>query len=79
MVDHDRDLKVVCWYCKKERHLKKVCFALNNKFGREEQGEAAVITKQLQYSDALNVSDQNPRNNWVIDSWRTYHMASRRN
>lgn len=70
--------RMVCWYCKKEGHMRKDCYSRKKKFDREDQGEAAVIVEKLQYSDALAVSDLNPRDNWVIDSGCTYHMTSRR-
>ena len=70
--------RMVCWYCKKGGHMRKDCFSRKKKFDREDQGEAAVIVDKLHYSNALAVSDLNPRDNWVIDSGCTYHMTSMR-
>lgn len=70
--------KITCWYCKKEGHAKKDCYARKKKMESEDSGEAAVMVDKLQEIDALAISDQNPRDRWVIDSGCSYHMTSRR-
>ena len=70
--------KVTCWYCKKEGHVKKDCYARKRKMENEDDGEAAVMVDKMQEIDALTISDQDPRENWVIDSGCSYHMTSRR-
>jgi len=69
--------RVTCWFCKKEGHVKKDCFARKKKFENEEQGEAGVITEKLVYSEALSMHDQEAKEKWVIDSGCTYHITSR--
>lgn len=71
--------KVTCWYCKKEGHMKKDCFARKKRMESEEDGEAAVMVDTLQEINALAISDHGPRDNWVIDSGCSYHMTSRQN
>ena len=70
--------KVTCWYCKKEGHVKSDCFARKRKMENEEDGEAVVMVDKLLEVDALAVTDQDPRDKWVIDSGCSYHMTSRR-
>lgn len=48
------------------------------KFESEDDGAAAVMVDKLQEVDALAISDQDPRDKWVIDSGCSYHMTSRR-
>lgn len=71
--------KLTCWYCKKEGHIKKDCYARKKRMeSGDDDGEAAVMIDELQEVDALAISDQNPREKWVIDSGCSYHMTSRR-
>ena len=70
--------KVTCWYCKKEGHLKKDCYARKKKMESEDDGKAAVMVDKMQEIDALTISDQDPRDKWVIDSGCSYHITSRR-
>lgn len=44
----------------------------------EEDGEAAIMMDKLQEIDALAISENSPKENWVIDSGCSYHMTSRR-
>lgn len=37
--------KLTCWYCKKEGHIKKDCFARKKIMESEDDGEAAVMSK----------------------------------
>ncbi|WZZ68589.1 hypothetical protein YC2023_079959 [Brassica napus] len=50
--------RMVCWYCKKEGHMRKDCFSRKKKIDREDQGEAAVIMDKLHYSNALAFQEQ---------------------
>lgn len=59
--------KLTCWYCKKEGHVKKDCFARKKRMESEDDGEAAVMVDKLQEVDALAISDQDSRGKWVID------------
>ena len=70
--------KVTCWYCKKEGHMKKDCFSRKKRMESEGDGEAAVMVDKMLEVDALSISDQYPRDRWVIDSGCSYHMTSRR-
>jgi len=70
--------RLTCWYCKKEGHVKKDCFARKRKMEAEGQGEAGVITENLIYSEALSVNDQRAKDLWVLDSGCNSHMTSRR-
>ncbi|CAA7059283.1 unnamed protein product [Microthlaspi erraticum] len=70
--------RLTCWFCKKEGHIKKDCYARKKKYGDDAQGEAGVIIEKLVYSEALSVNDQDSKEQWVIDSGCTYHMTSRR-
>lgn len=70
--------KVTCWYCKKEGHLKKDCYARKKRMESEDDGEAAIMVDKLQEIDALAISDQSSSDKWVIDSGCSYHMTSRR-
>ncbi|KAG7567097.1 Integrase catalytic core, partial [Arabidopsis thaliana x Arabidopsis arenosa] len=70
--------RLTCWFCKKEGHVKKDCFARKKKMESEEQGEAGVITEKLVFSEALSVNDQLVKDLWVLDSGCTSHMTSRR-
>ena len=70
--------KVTCWYCKKEGHMKKDCFARKKRMESEKDGEAAVMVDKLLEIDALTISDHSPKDNWVIDSGCSYHMTSRK-
>ncbi|CAA7047040.1 unnamed protein product [Microthlaspi erraticum] len=70
--------RLTCWFCKKEGHIKKDCYARKKKYGIEPQGEAGVITEKLVYTEALSVNGQESKEQWVIDSGCTYHMTSRR-
>lgn len=49
--------KLNCWFCKKEGHVKKDCFARKKKFESEGHGEAGVITKKIVFSEALSVNE----------------------
>ena len=44
----------------------------------EDNGEAAVMVDKLQEVDASTISEQDPRERWIIDSGCSYHMTSRR-
>ena len=70
--------KVTCWYCKKEGHVKKDCFARKRKMESEDDGEVAVMVDKLLEVDSLSITDQDPRDKWVIDSGCSYHMTSTR-
>lgn len=70
--------KVVCWYCKKEGHLKKDCFAMKRNMGNDDDGETTVAIEQLDTGNALNVSMDVSNSDWVIGSGCTHHMTSRR-
>lgn len=70
--------KVVCWYCKKEGHVKKDCYARKRSVESEDDGEAAVVIEDLKTGNALNVSVDNSNEEWVIDSGCTHHMTCRR-
>uniref|UniRef100_A0A1J3F7G4 Retrovirus-related Pol polyprotein from transposon TNT 1-94 n=1 Tax=Noccaea caerulescens TaxID=107243 RepID=A0A1J3F7G4_NOCCA len=70
--------RVTCWYCKKEGHVKKDCYARKKKFGDDAPGEAGVVTEKLVYSEALNVDDLKADDVWVLDSGCTFHMTARR-
>lgn len=69
--------RVTCWFCKKEGHVKKDCYARKKKLENEGQAEAGVITEKLVFSEALSMYDQGAKEKWVIDSGCTYHMTSR--
>ena len=43
----------------------------------EDNGEAAVMVDKLHEVDALTISEQDPRERWIIDSGCSYHMTSR--
>ena len=58
--------------------MKKDCYARKKRMESEDNDEAAVMVDKLQEIDALAISDQNPRDRWVIDSGCSYHMTSRR-
>lgn len=70
--------KVTCWFCKKEGHVKKDCFAKKRKLESEGPGEAGVIIEKLEVSEALNIGDRLVKDMWVLDSGCTSHMSSRR-
>ena len=70
--------KIVCWYCKKEGHLKKDCYARKRSMESDNDGESAVIIERLETGDVLNVSLDNSREEWVTDSGCTHHMTCRR-
>ncbi|CAA7041690.1 unnamed protein product [Microthlaspi erraticum] len=70
--------KLTCWFCKKEGHLKKDCFARKKKLQNEGLGEAGVIIEKLVFTEALSANDQDSKEQWVIDSGCTYHMTSRK-
>lgn len=70
--------RVTCWFCKKEGHTKKDCYARKKKFGTEGQGEAGVITEKLIEAESLSMVDQKAKYVWVLDSGCTFHMTSRR-
>ena len=70
--------KLTCWYCKKEGHVKKDCFARKRKLESENPGEAGVITEKLVFSEALSVNDLAVRDIWVLDSGCTSHMSARK-
>lgn len=70
--------KVTCWFCKKEGHMKKDCYARKKKIESEGQGEAGVITEKVVFSEALSINDQNAKDVWILDSGCTFHMTSRR-
>ena len=71
--------KVVCWYCKKEGHLKKDCFARKRSMGNDDDdGETAVAIEQIEAGDALTVSMDVSNSDWLIDSGCTHHMTSQR-
>lgn len=70
--------RLTCWFCKKEGHVKKDCYARKRKLENESQGEAGVITEKLVFSEALSVHDQLVKDLWVLDSGCTSHMTSRR-
>lgn len=62
-----------CWYCKKEGHVKKDCYARKRRMESDSDAEAAVAI-----GDALNVGVEDTDDSWVIDSGCTHHMTSRR-
>lgn len=69
----------MCWYCKKEGHLKKDCFAMKRSMGNDDDdGETAVAIEQLETGNALNVSMDVSNSDWVIGYGCTHHMTSRR-
>ncbi|CAA7016274.1 unnamed protein product [Microthlaspi erraticum] len=68
--------KVTCWYCKKEGHVKKDCFARKRRMEADSDGEAAVVIGQVESVDTLTVTEDDSRENWVIDSGCTHHMTS---
>lgn len=70
--------RVTYWFCKKEGHVKKDCFARKKKMETEGPGEAGVIIEKLFFSEALSVNDQLVKDLWVLDSGCTSHMTSRR-
>ena len=70
--------KLTCWYCKKEGHVKKDCFARKRKLESENPGEAGVITEKLVFSKALSVNDLAVRDIWVLDLGCTSHMSARK-
>ncbi|CAA7045320.1 unnamed protein product [Microthlaspi erraticum] len=70
--------RVTCWFCKKEGHVKKDCYARKKKYGDDGPGEAGVVTEKLVYSEALNVDEQRPEDVWVLDSGCTFHMTARK-
>jgi len=63
---------------KKEGHVKKDCFARKRKMEGQEQGEAGVIIKSLEFSEALNVGEKLVKDMCVLDSACTSHMIARR-
>ncbi|CAA7029216.1 unnamed protein product [Microthlaspi erraticum] len=67
-----KNRKVTCWYCKKEDHVKKDCFLRKKRMGSDDEGEVAVALEEL------NVTEDDSKENWVIDSGCTHHMTSRR-
>lgn len=70
--------KLTCWFCKKEGHVKKDCFARKRKLENEGQGEAGVITEKVEYSEALSIGNRLVKEMWVLDSGCTSHMTTRR-
>ena len=58
--------------------MKKDCFSRKKRMESEGDGEAAVMVDKMLEVDALSISDQYPRDRWVIDSGCSYHMTSRR-
>ena len=44
----------------------------------EDNGEAVVMVDKLHEVDALTISEQDPRERWIIDSRCSNHMTSRR-
>ncbi|CAA7038048.1 unnamed protein product [Microthlaspi erraticum] len=61
-----------------EGHVKKDCYARKRRMESEHNGEAAVMVDTLHEIDALTISDQDPKDRWIIDSGCSYHMTSRR-
>ncbi|CAA7015031.1 unnamed protein product [Microthlaspi erraticum] len=70
--------RVTCWFCKKEGHMKKDCYARKKKYGVDGPGEAGVIIEKLVISEALSMDGQGAKDVWVLDSGCTFHMTSRR-
>lgn len=57
--------------------MKKDWCARKKRRESEDDGEAAIMVDKLQEIDALAISDQDPRDKWVIDSGCSYHITSR--
>lgn len=70
--------KVTCWYCKKEGHVKADCYARKKRMEQDSDGEAAIAISQVEPQNALTVTGDEARENWVIDSGCTHHMTCRR-
>lgn len=71
--------KVMCWYFKKEEHVKKDCYARKRRMENEESdGETAVAIGEVDKMSALHTTVDEARDNWVIDSGCTHHMTCRR-
>lgn len=58
--------------------MKKDYYERKKKFDNEGRGEAGVITEKLVFLEALNMDKHCTKDVWVLDSWCTSHMTSRR-
>ena len=66
-----------CYYCGKERHVRKYCYELKrkNQENSNNDGDAAVAFKSFEPSEVLNVSTEDIKSEWILDSGCSFHMC----
>lgn len=58
--------KVTCWYCKKDGHVKKDCYARKRRMeNKESDGEIAVAIREVKSMSALHTTVDETRDNWA--------------
>ena len=69
-----------CYFCGKEGHIKKYCYEFKKKTQDNTQvdGNAAVASNCFEPSEVLNVSTEEIKSEWILDSGCSYHMCPNR-